>query len=213
MKKLVASKRAIDWAKKQSINAESMFGQDDGFFTRDDCIEYIEIPLEEEIRKDKSLGFQPDDPINLRCYIEEGNKLDVDCEVDGFFFNIKLDAPIDMRKIRKPSDLQKYIPEIFNKFKNEYSSCIESDAEDSDTEITASEDIDREFNAVPLKTLKKGAWFTIKPIAEPTDKQVYIKDDYDREEKKFMCGRCDDISYSTYFSGSKLVYDDSNFEY
>lgn len=213
MKKLVASKRAMDWAKKQSINAESMFGQDDGFFTRDDCIEFIEIPLEEAIRKDKSLGFQPDDPINLRCYIEEGNKLDVDCEVDGFFFNIKLDAPIDMRKIRKPSDLQKYIPEIFNKFKNEYSSCIESDAEDPDTEITASENIDREFKAVPLKTLKKGAWFTIKPIAEPTDKQVYIKDDYDREEKKFMCGRCDDISYSTYFSGSKLVYDDSNFEY
>ena len=72
---------------------------------------------------------------------------------------------------------------------------------------------DREFKAVPLKSLKKGAWFTVKPIAEPTDKQVYIKDDYDREEKKFMCGRCDDISYSTYFKGDKLVYDDSNFEY
>lgn len=72
---------------------------------------------------------------------------------------------------------------------------------------------DREFHAVPLKSLKKGAWFTVKPIAEPTDKQVYIKDDYDRDLKKFMCGRCDDISYSTFFKGNKLVYDDSNFEY
>ena len=72
---------------------------------------------------------------------------------------------------------------------------------------------DREFHAVPLRSLKKGAWFTVKPIAEPTDKQVYIKDDYDRELKKFMCGRCDDISYSTFFKGDKLVYDDSNFEY
>lgn len=79
--------------------------------------------------------------------------------------------------------------------------------------VIASEDTNREFKAVPLKSLKKGAWFTIKPIAAPTDKQVYIKDDYDREEKKFMCGRCDDISYSTYFKGDKLVYDDNNFEY
>ena len=67
---------------------------------------------------------------------------------------------------------------------------------------------DWEFNPVPLKSLKKGTWFTIKPIAYPDDKQVYIKDDYDRETKKFSCGRCDDISYSKEFPGSKLVYTD-----
>ena len=67
---------------------------------------------------------------------------------------------------------------------------------------------DWEFTAVPLRSLKKGTWFTIKPIAYPNDNQVYIKDDFDRELKKFMCGRCDDISYSTYFKGDKLVYTD-----
>ena len=67
---------------------------------------------------------------------------------------------------------------------------------------------DWEFAAVPLRSLKKGDWFTIKPIAYPSDNQVYIKDDYDREEKKFLCGRCDDISYSRYFPGNKLVYTD-----
>ncbi len=65
-----------------------------------------------------------------------------------------------------------------------------------------------EFNPVPLKSLKKGAWFTIKPIAYPDDNQVYIKDEYDRETKKFACGRYDDISYSREFSGSTMVYTD-----
>ena len=68
---------------------------------------------------------------------------------------------------------------------------------------------DWEFNPVPLKSLKKGAWFTIKPIAYPEDNQVYIKDEYDRETKKFACGRCDDIyGYSREFPGNKMVYTD-----
>lgn len=67
---------------------------------------------------------------------------------------------------------------------------------------------DWEFNPVPLKSLKKGDWFTIKPIAYPTDKQVYIKDEWDRSTRKFSCGRCDDISYSREFPGDKLVYTD-----
>lgn len=67
---------------------------------------------------------------------------------------------------------------------------------------------DWEFKAVPLKSLKKGAWFTIKPLAYPDDKDVYIKDDYDRETKKFSCGRYDDISYSREFPGTKMVYTD-----
>ena len=214
---ITASKRQQEYEEQAKINAQSFLEQEDGFFTRDDCIEYIEIPLEDAIRRDESYGFQEDDPINLRCYIEDDNKLDVDVEVDDFFFNIKLDKPIDMRKIRAPKDLQKYVPELLDKFRKEYLSCIgdEEDIEGCDDITAASEPNpeDWEFNAVPLKSLKKGAWFTVKPIAYPTDKQVYIKDDYDREEKKFMCGRCDDISYSTYFKGDKMVYDDNNFEY
>ena len=67
---------------------------------------------------------------------------------------------------------------------------------------------DWDFNPVPLKSLKKGEWFTIKPIAYPDDNQVYIKDVYDRETKKFACGRCDDLGYSREFPGRKMVYTD-----
>lgn len=210
--------RKEDWEAKERIECDNFLGIEDGFFTRDDCIEYIEIPLEEAIRAKECYNFQQDDPINLRCYIEDDNKLDVDVEVDDFFFNIKLDKPIDMRRIKSPSDLKKYVPELLQKFDTEYLKCI-GDYEESiagcDTIKAATEPNpdDWEFKAVPLRSLKKGEWFTIKPIAYPTDKQVYIKDDYDREEKKFMCGRCDDISYSTYFKGDKLVYPDTNFEY
>lgn len=212
-KKIFASKRQKEYEEQQKINAQSFLEQEDGFFTRDDCIEFIEIPLESEIRN--KYDFQQDDPINIRCYIEEGNELDVDIGLDDCFFNLKLDKPIDMRKIRAPRDLGKYIPELLAKFDKEYQSCLGDDIEGCDDITAASEPNpnDWEFKAVPLKSLKKGAWFTVKPIAYPTDKQVYIKDDYDREEKKFMCGRCDDISYSTYFKGDKMVYDDTNFEY
>lgn len=177
----------------------SMFGCPEGFFTRDDCIDYIEEPLRELIEQ----NFPGD--VSIRCYIEDGNLLDVDIEVDGYFTNIKLDRPIDMRRIRRPSDLQKYVPELFNKFSAEYDAFSASDIINAATEPNPA---DWQFNPVPLRSLKKGEWFTVKPIAYPTDKQVYIKDDYDREEKKFMCGRCDDISYSTYFKGDKLVYTD-----
>ena len=312
------------------ISASSMFDED-GYFTRDDCIDYLEEPLRDMIRQEKDYHIAPNTEINLRSYIEEGNVIEVDCDVNGCEFTIK--EQIDMRKIRKPSDLKKYAVKLFWKFDEEYSKCIgdiegcdnitasktlcvqhgntigrykfarvdgrgdeyagnewfesyivtpqgelltwtlngnyipsvrEFWIEDDSTPITSSNiintnngdyeitpfgkgftvqlegdevyfdtyeealaaimedagqtingatDIDREFKAVPLRSLKKGAWFTVKPIAEPTDRQVYIKDDYDREEKKFMCGRCDDISYSTYFKGDKMVYDDSNFEY
>ena len=67
------------------------------------------------------------------------------------------------------------------------------------------------FEVVPLKSLKKGDWFTIKPIVYPDDNQVYVKDEYDRSTKKYCCGRCDDISYSREFAGTKMVY--TNFIY
>lgn len=59
-----------------------------------------------------------------------------------------------------------------------------------------------------VKELKKGEYFTLKPIEYPTDRQVYIRDDYDRSEKKYMCLRCDDISYSRLLKPSTIVYTD-----
>lgn len=99
---------------KKYIKSNDWF-DDGGFFTRDDCIEYLENPLSDEI-KDK-FGID----VALRSYIEDGNQLDVDVETsDGYEFNIKLDKPIDMRKIRLPRDLQKYVPELLHEFEEQY---------------------------------------------------------------------------------------------
>ena len=59
-----------------------------------------------------------------------------------------------------------------------------------------------------IKDLKIGEYFTIKPIEYPTEKQVYIRGEYDRADKKYSCGKFDDISYSRMFNGDKEVYTD-----
>lgn len=59
-----------------------------------------------------------------------------------------------------------------------------------------------------LKDLKKGEWFCIKPYEFPKESQVYIREDYDRDLKKYMCGKFDDISAYRYFKGEKIVYVD-----
>lgn len=61
-----------------------------------------------------------------------------------------------------------------------------------------------------LKELKKGDFFTLKPHGEKcvSSSQVFIRGEYDRTEKKYDCGRYDDIGYSRYFSGNKEVYTD-----
>ena len=62
-----------------------------------------------------------------------------------------------------------------------------------------------------LKQLKIGEYFTLKPLENPTEKQVFIRGEYDRTEKKFECGRFDNISYSRYLSGKTEVYTDFTF--
>lgn len=62
-----------------------------------------------------------------------------------------------------------------------------------------------------IKDLKNGDYFTIKPIENPKENQVYIKGDYDRTSKKYCCGRFDDISYSKDFNGNKEIYIDFTF--
>ena len=57
-----------------------------------------------------------------------------------------------------------------------------------------------------LKELKQGDFFTLKPIAEPKDSQVYIRGEYDRSLRKYTCGKFDDISVCRNFSGDKEVY-------
>ena len=62
-----------------------------------------------------------------------------------------------------------------------------------------------------VKDLKKGEYFTIKPLEEPKENQVYIRGEYDRSTKKYDCGRFDDLSYSREFDGNKEVFIDFTF--
>lgn len=62
------------------------------------------------------------------------------------------------------------------------------------------------MEAKKIKDLKAGEWFTLKPIDEPKETQVYIKGEYDRSERKYECGKWCDISYGRYFKGDKVVY-------
>ena len=62
-----------------------------------------------------------------------------------------------------------------------------------------------------VRDLKPGEWFTLKPIEEPKESQVYIRGEYDRSERKYECGKFSDISYSRYLKGSTPVYTDFTF--
>lgn len=66
-----------------------------------------------------------------------------------------------------------------------------------------------------VKDLKKGEYFTLKDYESlcgcVKENQVYIRDDYDRTEKKYLCGKFIDISYSRYLKGDTIVYTDFTF--
>ena len=59
-----------------------------------------------------------------------------------------------------------------------------------------------------LKNLKQGEHFTLRPIAEPKESQVYIRGEYDRCEKKYECIKFLNICHTRYFKGEKEVYTD-----
>ena len=62
--------------------------------------------------------------------------------------------------------------------------------------------------AVMVKELKQGDWFTLKPIEEPKESQVYIRREYDRSERKYFGEKFSDMSYGRYFKGDRVVYTD-----
>lgn len=59
-----------------------------------------------------------------------------------------------------------------------------------------------------VRELKKGEYFTLKPIAEPRESQVYIREDYYREEKKYCCVKFSDICSSRLLKPDTVVYTD-----
>lgn len=69
----------------------------------------------------------------------------------------------------------------------------------------------KDVKAVPLKSLKKGEYFILKPIDEPKESQVLVKGDYVKEDKKFSCTKFSDSNSEKFIPGSKMVYVDFTF--
>ena len=59
-----------------------------------------------------------------------------------------------------------------------------------------------------IKELKKGEFFTRKPIDNPKDSQVYVKGDYDRGTRSYICTRFNDICRSISLPADKQIYTD-----
>lgn len=57
-----------------------------------------------------------------------------------------------------------------------------------------------------LKELKKGEFFTLKPIEEPRENQVWIRGDYDRSAKGYETTRFSDICDSVIRGRGTKVY-------
>ena len=57
-----------------------------------------------------------------------------------------------------------------------------------------------------LKELKKGEWFTLKPIEYPKESQVYVRGDYEKSEKKYSCIKWSDINSERFLKGTTIVY-------
>ena len=62
-----------------------------------------------------------------------------------------------------------------------------------------------------VKELKRGEYFTRKPITEPKESQVYIRGEYDRSTGKYCCTRWDDICSDILLKGTTEIYTEFTF--
>lgn len=126
-----------------------IFGEDpEFFFTRDDIIDYIETPLEDRIPEIKS----------CRGYIDKENDkyiLSVDIITDDYDLTGESapTATIDMRRIRKPSDLSRYVEDIlaeYTQIVQAYEDVAELPFKD-DSDYLFEEDSDRYYDPDPTQ--------------------------------------------------------------
>ena len=59
-----------------------------------------------------------------------------------------------------------------------------------------------------VRELTPGEWFTLKPVAHPKESQVFIREEYDRSEKKYWCQRFSDSGDGKLLKGDRKVYTD-----
>lgn len=62
-----------------------------------------------------------------------------------------------------------------------------------------------------IKELKKGDFFTVKSIENPTENQVWVRGDYDKSERKYECYKWADVNATRFFKGDKEVFVDFTF--
>lgn len=62
------------------------------------------------------------------------------------------------------------------------------------------------MEAKKIKDLKNGEYFTLKAIEEPSEKQVWVKGDYERSEKKYSCTKFSDICHENFMKGDRIVF-------
>jgi hypothetical protein len=57
-----------------------------------------------------------------------------------------------------------------------------------------------------LRTLNKGDFFTLKEIDNPKENQVYVKEEYDRNEKAYWCSKFNDFCTGKYLDPNRVVF-------
>ena len=62
-----------------------------------------------------------------------------------------------------------------------------------------------------IQELKKGEYFTVKPIAEPKESQVFVFDGYDRSLRKYIGIKFNNISLDRAFKKDTEVYTEFTF--
>ena len=58
-----------------------------------------------------------------------------------------------------------------------------------------------------IKELKQGNYFTTKPIEDARSKDIWVRDEYDRAEKKYLCHNYANNNRWKYFDGGKTIFD------
>lgn len=67
------------------------------------------------------------------------------------------------------------------------------------------------MKATTIRELKNDDFFTFKPREECTEKQVYVRGDYDPSSKKYSYAPYSDIMDERFIKGDRVVYTDFYF--
>lgn len=62
-----------------------------------------------------------------------------------------------------------------------------------------------------IKDLKKGEYFTLRPVEEPKASQVWVRGEYDRSARKYEIFRFSDVSATLLMRKDVQVYTDFTF--